>query len=256
MCPQRDFRSLHPRDRHGADVIQDSRSDLNDAEVSIARLEAIGAVAYDPSDPLTRYFDFLRTQVLQTMQASDWRVLAVTSPTAGCGKTFNAINLTLSIARQPKGSVLLVDLDFKKPQVATRLGLHRKTGMRALLSGRSSLHDAITRVALGGIEFGVLPCERGSTRSSDLIASPAMRSLCDQLRSETEFKTIIFDLPPMLPTDDVLTILPHVDCVLLIAAVGLTKTAELLACADQLDSKPVVRVALNRTQAVPNTYGY
>ena len=62
-----------------------------------------------------RYYDMLRTQVLQEMDKKSWQFLAVTSPTAGCGKTVTACNLAMSIARLPERSVLLVDLDLRKP---------------------------------------------------------------------------------------------------------------------------------------------
>src|SRR5262245_46038179 len=66
-----------------------------------AHLEAHRIVSHDLAHPMRKSFDILRTQVLQSMDVKDWQVLAVTSPTAGCGKSVTAINLALSIARQP-----------------------------------------------------------------------------------------------------------------------------------------------------------
>ena len=65
----------------------------------------------------------LRTQILQSMDMKAWQFLGITSATEGCGKSVVAVNLALSIARQPERSVLLVDLDLQKPQVANYLGL-------------------------------------------------------------------------------------------------------------------------------------
>jgi protein-tyrosine kinase len=228
---------------------------VSDAEVSLVKLEEIRAVAHDPADPRAKSFDLLRTHVLQAMDSNGWSVLGVTSPTPGCGKTFTAINLALSISRQPESSALLVDLDLKKPQLASRLGISSKAGIRTLLEGRSSVYDSITRVAIGGIGFGVLACERSSSRSSDWLASSGMKSMFDRLRSDGEYKTIILDLPPMLASDDVLATLPHVDCVLMVASAGVTKSSELTACATQLGSTPVVRVVLNRVPFRPTAYG-
>ena len=52
-----------------------------------------------------------------------WQFLAVTSATAGCGKSVTACNLAMSIARLAERSVLLVDMDMQKPKVAEYLGL-------------------------------------------------------------------------------------------------------------------------------------
>src|SRR5262245_8159725 len=104
---------------------------LRDWELSPAHLESVRIIAHDVDDPRSKSFDMLRTQVLQTMGANSWRVLAVTSPTAGCGKTFTAINLAVSIARQPETPALLVDLDLQKPQIAQRLGFQPEQGVRS-----------------------------------------------------------------------------------------------------------------------------
>src|SRR5262245_33065764 len=55
-----------------------------------ASLEAKRIVAHNRDDARARSFDMLRTQVLQSMDNSGWQSLAITSPTAGCGKTVTA----------------------------------------------------------------------------------------------------------------------------------------------------------------------
>ena len=71
-------------------------------------------MSHDIVDARSKSFDMLRTQVLQSMDLKSWQLLAVTSPTAACGKTTISVNLALSIARQPHRSVLLVDMDPAK----------------------------------------------------------------------------------------------------------------------------------------------
>jgi len=59
---------------------------FREVKLNIAHLESARLVAYDPSREGGRYYDMLRTQVLQAMDQNGWQVLAITSPTAGCGK--------------------------------------------------------------------------------------------------------------------------------------------------------------------------
>src|SRR5262249_23137635 len=90
-------------------------------EITIAgpQLETKRVVAHDITDPRSRSFDMLRTQVLQSMDSKNSQLIGLTSPTPGCGKSLIAVNLALSICRQQERSVLLIDLDLRRPQVAS-----------------------------------------------------------------------------------------------------------------------------------------
>ena len=72
---------------------------IRDERLNAAHLEGRRIIAHGSSSQNGRYYDMLRTQVLQEMDKKSWQFLAVTSPTAGCGKTVTACNLAVSIAR-------------------------------------------------------------------------------------------------------------------------------------------------------------
>ena len=97
--------------------------ETQEIELSGDHLQSKRIVAHNGADQRSRPYDMLRTQVLQSMSVGGWKVLGVTSPTPGCGKTVTATNLALSIARLPDHLVVLVDLDLQKPQIANSLGL-------------------------------------------------------------------------------------------------------------------------------------
>ena len=104
-------------------------------------LQSHRIVAYDGKDLRSRSFDMLRTEILQSMDLKGWKTLAVTSPTPSCGKTLTAINLALSMARQPERQVFLADLDLRKPQVADCLGLKCREGVLGVIEGRIELDE-------------------------------------------------------------------------------------------------------------------
>ena len=224
-------------------------------ELNNVHLQSKRIISYDITDPRSRAFDMLRTQVLQSMDLKGWKTLAVTSPTPACGKTLTALNLAISIARQPDRSVLLVDLDFRKPQVAACLGLKCDEGVLSVLEGRTTLSDAIIPARVGNLRFMVLPTA-STIKSSELISSRAMTAMLEDIKREYHSKTIILDLPPILSGDDVIAILPQMDCVLLVAAVGTTTVAQIKECNKHLQSAEVVRIALNKVLETSTDHYY
>lgn len=224
-------------------------------ELNAAHLQTERIVSHLITDPLSRPYDMLRTQILQSMDTAGSKILAVTSPTPGCGKTVTAVNLAMSIARQPERSVLLMDLDLQKPRVSACLGLQRGRGVLNVLHGQASVAETIVHARIGIAGLMVLP-NGGTVGSSELMASRAMAKLFQDVRRDPRVQTIIVDLPPILSSDDVIAILPHVDCVLLVVAVGTSTVAEIEECNRHLNSTDVVRIAVNKVPDLQANYYY
>ena len=210
-------------------------------------LEANRIISYDVADHRGRSYDMLRTQVLQTMAMSDWHMLAVTSPSPACGKTVTAINLALSVARQPDKPVLLIDFDLQRPQIGNYLGLRPTQGVLSLLEGRTKFRDIVVNARVADSQFAVLPCETSTLRSSELIASRAMTGLLQEIKVAFKNWTVIVDLPPILAGDEVISILPQLDCVLFVAAAGTSTARQVKECVRHLESIPVIRTVLNKS---------
>jgi protein-tyrosine kinase len=231
---------------------------IKNIPLKASHLESTRIVSHNKDDPRSRSFDRLRTQVLQSMDNGGWQVLAVTSPTAGCGKTVTACNLALSIARLPERSVLLVDLDMRKPKVADYLGIKRDFGVLSVLQGRQNLSDAIVQVGIEREQLLVLPGEQTNS-SSEWMASPSMATLLQTIKREFRSRIIILDLPPVLAGDDVPSILPQLQSVLLVAEAGSSSVSEVKECANHLKATPIIRVVVNKiTEREPNAayHGY
>jgi len=230
--------------------------DFPDVMLDLSYLESKRILAHDVLDRRSKPYEILRTQVLRTMNAQNWQLLAVTSPTPGCGKTLTAINLAMSIARQPEKSVLLVDLDMQRPQLATNLGLRCANGLLGVLEGRTALTDAVFQARVGKYQLMVLPCEKSTSHSSEWMASREMRNVIQAIRKEFSSYIVILDMPPVLPSDEVISILPQLDCVLLTAAVGVSTVAEIEQCNRHLQSTELVRVVLNKSAEINSGYYY
>lgn len=213
-----------------------------------AHLESNRIIGHDISDRRSSAFDMLRTQVLQEMESKGWRLLAITSPTAGCGKTLTACNLALSIARLPERPVLLLDLDLRRPNVAASLGLKGKFGLLGTLRGNVPLREAIIRAGIDRYRLEVLIAEQSVPNASEWLASRSMKALLQTIRRDFPSHVVILDTPPMLATDDFLTLLPEIDCVLLVGAVGMSTVSDIEHCKRHLQSANIIRMVLNKVR--------
>ena len=184
------------------------------------RLERNRIVSFAMTDPSHVAFNVLRTKVQKAMQDNGWKSLAITSPTAGCGKTTVAINLALSLARQPHCRTMLVDLDLGKSGVADSLGISAAGSIGSYLDGQGSFEDCFVRLSdnliLGlNLAPGPQSC-RDDARSAD-AGHAASGS-----RTRYAADVIVFDLPPMLATDEAIAFLPQVEASLLVIGAGET----------------------------------
>jgi len=230
---------------------------FREVELSEAHLEQTRIVAHGVGTPNGRYYDMLRAQVLQEMDKNSWQFLAVTSPTVACGKTVTACNLAMSMARLAERSVLLVDMDMRKPKVADYLGLKSDSGIVSVLEERKTLAQALIEASIGPSKLLVLPGEIAASTSSEWMASQTMGTLLQTIKRDFRSRTVIFDLPPMLIGDDFLSILPRMDAVLLVTGVGTTSVADIKECQKHLQRSNVIRVVVNKvTDSADDYYAY
>jgi protein-tyrosine kinase len=219
---------------------------IPEVELGLKHLLSKRIVAHDAADRRSRPYDMLRTQVLRSMNQSKWRILGVTSPTPGCGKTTTAVNLAWSMARQPDHSVLLVDMDLQKGQVAKSLGLTGvQGGVLGFLQGRAAWQSTAVTVRAGNQRIMVLPTDT-TEESSELMGSAAMSSLLHDIRKSNRSHTVILDMPPILSGDDAIAILPQIDCVLLVVAVGQSKMSEIEECNRHVHLTHLLSVVVNK----------
>ncbi|HSV77824.1 MAG TPA: CpsD/CapB family tyrosine-protein kinase [Ramlibacter sp.] len=217
-------------------------------------LEKHRIVTLDPVNPFRREFDLLRTQVLQKMQEKGWRTIAVTSPSVQSGKTVVAVNLALSIAHHPSRTALLVDFDLRRPQVAAYLGLPPADSMNEVLEGRADLRDAIVHAGIP--RFLVLPTRRRVPHAAEMLSSDQVAKIIGRLRDHYPERVIIFDMPPITAVDDVIAVLPKMDCVLLVVGSGSSSRRELEETQRHLGRSNLLGVVVNKVAEQPALEDY
>jgi len=215
-------------------------------------LERNRIVAYNKNSNLSTSFDLLRTQVLQSMEENGWRTLAITSPTPEAGKTVLAINLAMSIAHHTTKTALLVDFDLRRPRVGASLGLAMEKSLNELLTNKAGLEEVMVNPTLP--RFVVLPTREPIPLSTELLSSPKVSNLIGELRERYDSRICIFDLPPLLSSDDAITLLPKFDCVLLVVANGMNSKKEIEDCMYHLATANLVGTVLNKAGPQPRSY--
>jgi len=228
---------------------------LEEAKLKPAHLERSRLVSFQKSDPAHVAFDVLRTRLLKVFKDNHWSRIAITSPTKGCGKTFVAANLALSMARQTDARTVLVDMDLKLPGLASVLGITTPSSIEWYLSGQTPPEAFFRRVGRN-LAIGV-NTERVRD-SAELIQDQRTKDTLARARELLKPDVVIFDLPPMLSCDDAIAFFPQVDCVLLVAAAGQTKPAEIDQCERLLgESTNFLGVLLNKCDSkLPDAYSY
>jgi len=235
-------------------VNQFEYSQTKSMDVPDDKLKSSRVIAFDNSDPRSTRFQMLRTKVLQQMRKKSWSTLAITAPTPGAGKSLVAANLAASIALEGNQSVLLVDMDLRKPSIHKYFGINPDHGIHDFLDGSSEVQDILVNP---GIERLVLmPGRRGVLNSSEQISTPLVRNLVSELKSRYESRLVIFDLPPILVSDDVMVFLPYVDCSLLVVESGGNTPKEVEDSLSIIGTNPLLGTVLNKVETSDKDFVY
>ena len=165
-----------------------------------------------------------------------------------------AINLAISIARQPDRAALLVDLDLQKPHVGNYLGLRTERGLLSVLDGRSNLSSSLVQARVRNQRFLVLACEKATPNSSERMTSSSMKATLQEIKADFRPWTVIVDLPPTLMSYDVASILPQLYCLLFVTAIGRTTIAEVKECSKYLDKASIVQIVANKSTDKTHQY--
>lgn len=209
-----------------------------------AQLESRHVVFPDEQNAAASAYRMLRSQLLLRLRGTRERIIGIVSATDGEGKTLTATNLALSLAADPNYTVLLVDLDLRNPGVAPLLGIEAPRGVESWIEFGSGLDEVCCRVE--GLErLLVLPAMRALRNSSDLLAGPRTQQMLDELTGQHSDRILIIDLPPALLANDLLTVSPLLDGVLLVASEGRTQRDDLARLRELLAPVRVLGTILN-----------
>ncbi|MFL0811267.1 MAG: CpsD/CapB family tyrosine-protein kinase [Agarilytica sp.] len=207
-------------------------------------LEENRIVAGFPSHKQSQIFRTLRTHVIKKMRENKLRSLAVTSPSSGEGKSLVAANLAVALAMEVNQTVLLVDLDLRNPGIAKYFNIEQQNGFLDYLKGNCELEDIMVNPGIDRLV--VVPGHGTAINSSEIISSPKMRGFYNETRARYKSRIVIYDLPPILPSDDVLSSISNIDSALLVLEEGRNSEKEIVRAIRQLQGTPLLGSVINK----------
>lgn len=233
-------------------------------EIDLQRLAAAGYVT--PSAPRSRLADEMRVIKRPLISNAQGRsaapveaanLIMVTSALPGEGKTFMAINLSISIAMELDTTVLLVDADVARPAVPDRLGLPEGKGLLDLLT-RKDLDASDVMLRTNIERLSILPAGTPHSRATELLASDAMTRLVEELASRYPDRILVFDAPPLTSSTESRVLATHMGQIVLVVEADRTPQASVKQALATIEQCPVVMTVLNKIERPESGsyYGY
>lgn len=209
-----------------------------------------------PVSMLAEEFRLIKRQLLLTARAVNKmagdrsRTILVCSANPNEGKTYCSINLALSMAAERDTEVLLVDADFAKPDVMTRLGLAEGPGLLDVLANPDADVEAcVVRTDIP--QFSVLPAGTKSNQDTELLASDRTAQVLSELLAADPRRIVIFDSPPALAASPAATLALQVGQVMLVVRADRTGESDIRAAVALLDGCEQIQLVLNAVTYAP-----
>lgn len=226
---------------------------LPEVRISVEQARAARLAAVLGGKEATPY-DMLRSRAVRLMRDNTWRRVAVTSPNAACGKTTVSLNLALSLARQKDLQVMLIDLDLRRPALHRLVGHHPTRSLHEVLEGSAPFEDCAVRV---GENLVLATNGTPSRHPAEVLHSTASRDALKEIEDKWRPDIMIFDMSPMLASDDNVGFLGNVDCALLVVAAESTTLPNIDTCEKELAQLTnVLGIVLNKCRYEDPSAGY
>lgn len=202
-----------------------------------------GALFAQPGSLMAEQFRLLRTRV----EMAGPGTVMITSALDNEGKTSCAINLARALAMGIGRGVILIDADLRHPSTAHVLGIRTNPGLVDVLTG-----DADWRACVHMMDeerLRVIPAGTSSSIAPELLGSPRLTQVIEEVKAEFPGHYVVFDAPPLLLTVDPLVLARHIDHVLLVVRAGVTPRAAVIKAIESLGPERLRGIVFNGATA-------
>ncbi len=201
-----------------------------------------------------QHFDILRTKLMLEMRRNDWKRIAVTSATPACGKTTTACNLIAGMGRQPENCGILFDMDFRRPAVSKLFGASPTSSLEDVLTGNVDFSDHAMRLHPNA---AISMTTRPISDPAQIVLSSQTADILDQIQMDYQPDLMLFDMPPVLVSDESRGFLKLVDAAVIVAGAENSTVSQV----DEVEREVaqysnVAGVILNKCRFLDEGYGY
>ncbi|MGH9483636.1 MAG: CpsD/CapB family tyrosine-protein kinase [Terriglobales bacterium] len=204
----------------------------------------------DPQSVGAEQFRRLAVSLSHTRAQRRLHTVLVSSAAPGEGKTINAANLALTLARPGRERVLLLEGDLHRPALLARMGVQAERGLGDWLEQRLPLGQCLLRWS--GLPLWILPAGRRRSLPLELLQTWSPACILELLTPH--FDWIIVDSPPLLPMADASHWARATDGVILTVRAERTRLADLQLAVRQIEREQWLGVVLNDCSAREHRY--
>jgi capsular exopolysaccharide synthesis family protein len=187
---------------------------------SAANTKALISASY-PDSVISEQFRMIQTNIKFSLAGEKSKIILITSPSGGEGKSTTAANLAITLSQQ-KEKVLLIDANLRNPALHSFFLNSNVNGLVDVLSGRIPFHDAIVHTEIGRLDL--LPSGQLPDNPVELLGSQKMQELLSVAISS--YNTILIDSKSILDVTDTKLLANQCDGVVLVIQHGKTRFEE------------------------------
>jgi capsular exopolysaccharide synthesis family protein len=232
------------------------------AELGVPLLAAVPRSGKDDRSSIEAY-RILRTNLSYALRGRQGPVVEVTSTGPGAGKTHTAVNLSQAFCAEGR-KVILVDCDFRRPALHTRLGVPVSPGMADLVSRAPGSIPGIAEDRLplwslpvpGGVNLDVIPAGSGLVDPAAALTTERAARVFASLPAHYDLAVV--DSPPVLAVVDPLVLAHYADGIVFVVDARKDRRSDVRRAIEQLHAvnAPVIGFVFNNATTEDRRYGY
>jgi polysaccharide biosynthesis transport protein len=175
---------------------------------------------------------FLYKDSLKNQPKDQPKSIVIASASPNDGKSMTAANFAITLA-QAGARVLLIDADLRRGALHDHFSVAANPGLAEVLAGQCDWFTAVVQTSIPNLHL--LPCGTTPRHSHNLFATAG--KFLAEIAGHYDY--YIFDTAPVMVADDVLSLAPNVDGLLMVVRAGFTSGRIAHAALDLLQLRRV-----------------